>query len=81
VTALFTNTFADPRDKEACMAAYDRHNAEVRATVPADRLIDWKPQDGWEPICERLGLAVPSDPFPVTNTTEEFRANLGLDAL
>lgn len=34
VTALFRNTFADPRDKDACMAAYDRHNAEVRATLP-----------------------------------------------
>ena len=80
VQALFHKTFADPLDKQACIAAYERHNAEVRATVPADRLIDWKPQDGWEPICERLGLPVPAEPFPVTNTTEEFRANLGLDA-
>ena len=80
VTALFRNTFADPRDKDACMAAYDRHNAEVRATIPAGRLIDWKPQDGWEPICAALGIPVPDEPFPLTNTTDEFRANLGLDA-
>ena len=78
VTALFRNTFADPLDKEACMAAYERHNAEVRATVPADRLIDWNPKDGWGPICEHLGLDVPDDPFPVTNTTPQFREMLGL---
>ena len=76
--ALFRNTFADPGDKDACMAAYERHNAEVRATIPADRLIDWNPKDGWPPICERLGLPVPADPFPVTNTTPEFRQMLGL---
>jgi hypothetical protein len=76
--ALFLNTFADPRDKDACIAAYERHNAEVRGTIPADRLIDWKPEDGWEPICERLGLPVPDEPFPVANTTPQFREMLGL---
>jgi hypothetical protein len=78
VTSLFHTTFADPLDKDACMAAYERHNAEVRATIGADRLIDWNPKDGWEPICERLGLAVPAEPFPVTNTTPQFREMLGL---
>jgi hypothetical protein len=78
VTALFHNTFADPLDKDACMAAYERHNAEVRATIPADRLIDWKPEHGWKPICDALGVAVPDEPFPVTNTTPQFREMLGL---
>ena len=76
--ALFLNTFADPLDKDACVAAYERHNAEVRATIPADRLIDWNPKDGWPPICERLGLDIPDEPFPVTNTTPQFREMLGL---
>ncbi len=80
VTALFRNTFADPLDEDACKMAYERHNAEVRATIPADRLIDWKPGDGWEPICAALGVPVPDDPFPHVNSTEDFRANLGLDA-
>ncbi|MDQ1373219.1 MAG: hypothetical protein QOJ09_557 [Actinomycetota bacterium] len=80
VTALFHTTFADPLDKDACMAAYERHNAEVRATIGPDRLIDWKPEDGWAPICERLGVGVPAEPFPVTNTTPEFRQMLGLEA-
>ncbi|HXY28320.1 MAG TPA: sulfotransferase [Acidimicrobiales bacterium] len=65
---------ADFADRDAMVAAYERHNAEVRASVPADRLLEWTATDGWEPICERLGLPVPAQPFPVTNTTEEFRA-------
>ena len=80
VTGMFEKTFADPLDKDAALAAYERHNAEVRATVPADRLIDWQPGDGWEPICAALGIPVPDDPFPHVNSTEDFRANLGLDA-
>ncbi len=64
---------------EEATAAYERHNAEVRATIPAGRLFEYQPGDGWEPICEALGVPVPDEPFPHTNTTAEFRANLGLD--
>lgn len=72
--------FSDDFENEAAMiAAYERHNAEVRAEVPADRLIDWTPSDGWEPICAGLGVAVPDEPFPLTNTTAEFRQMLGVD--
>lgn len=51
----------------------------MRATAPADRLLVWQTGDGWEPICDALGLAVPDEPFPHTNTTEEFRAASELD--
>jgi hypothetical protein len=69
----------DTTDEVASKAGYDRHNAHVRATVPADQLIDWQPQDGWGPLCEGLGVPEPSDPFPLTNTTADFRAMAGLD--
>jgi hypothetical protein len=74
----FSNRFDDP---DAMIAAYERHNAEVRAAVPASRLLEWTPADGWAPICDRLGLAVPAEPFPVTNSTEDFRALLGMPPL
>jgi len=61
-------------DEAAAKAAYERHNAEVRASVPADRLIDWQPGDGWAPICEGLGLATPDIPFPHVNTRAEMQA-------
>lgn len=62
------------RDRDAAMAAYERHNAAVRAEVPAERLVEWQPGDGWEPLCAALHVAVPDEPFPHTNTTEEFNA-------
>jgi hypothetical protein len=60
------------RDDAAALAAYDRHNAAVRQEVPPDRLIDWQPGDGWAPLCRALGVDVPEEDFPHTNTTEEF---------
>lgn len=71
---------ADWGDEARCRAAYERHNAHVRATVPPDRLVEWQPADGWGPLCAALDLPVPDEPFPVTNTTEEFRAMFGMDA-
>lgn len=61
-------------DEDSAKAAYERHNAEVRATIPSSRLLEWRATDGWAPLCEALGVEVPDEPFPVTNTTEEFNA-------
>lgn len=61
-------------DPAVMIAAYERHNATVRACIPADRLLEWTVADGWAPLCARLGVPVPDEPFPWTNTTAEFRA-------
>lgn len=66
-------------DEAATKAAYERHNAEVRASVPEHQLIDWQPQDGWGPLCAALEIPVPDEPFPLTNTTAEFRQMTGMD--
>jgi hypothetical protein len=62
------------RERDAAIEAYERHNEQVRRAVPADRLIDWRPGDGWAPICAALELPVPDEPFPHVNTAAEFRA-------
>jgi hypothetical protein len=71
---------SDWRSKGAAIRAYEAHNADVRASAPPDRLVEWRPGDGWEPLCAALEVAVPSEPFPHVNTTSEFRALTGLDA-
>ena len=72
----FSDRFAEPT---AMMDAYERHNDAVRKAIPTSRLLEWRPSDGWEPICERLRLPVPDTPFPLTNTTDEFRTMFRLD--
>ena len=68
------------RERDGAIAAYERHNAQVRAAVPAERLIDWRPGDGWVPICSALGMPVPDEPFPHLNTTAQFRSRQEQDA-
>ena len=76
---LFAERFSDKiDDRDAMIDAFERHNDAVRKAIPADRLLEWSAVDGWEPICARLGLPVPSEPFPVTNTTHEFREMFGM---
>ncbi|MBA2610009.1 MAG: sulfotransferase family protein [Actinobacteria bacterium] len=73
VDELFANTFTpDVLDKDKAIAAYDAHNAHVRAIADPKRLLDWQASDGWEPICAALGLPVPDNEFPHTNSTEDF---------
>jgi hypothetical protein len=77
---MFAQTFTpDWRDETAAKHAYEAHNTNVRTTAPPDRLVEWQPGDGWEPICAALGLPVPAEPFPHVNTTDDFRAMVGLD--
>ncbi|HEX9066207.1 MAG TPA: sulfotransferase [Streptosporangiaceae bacterium] len=59
-------------DPAILAAAFDRYNDEVRATVPAGRLLEWKPADGWEPLCEFLEVPVPQAPLPHVNDSELF---------
>jgi hypothetical protein len=79
---LFGDRFCDQvEDKDAMIAAFEKHNAAVRQGVPKERLLEWTASDGWEPICERLGVPVPEEPFPKVNSTAEFREMLKLPPL
>lgn len=74
IHAIMRERFTDRlEDDNACLEAYERHNAAVRAAVAPERLIDWPTGAGWEPLCKALGVEVPDMPFPHVNTTREFR--------
>ena len=77
--AMIRRFTMDYLDEAAAKAAYLAHNDDVRATVPADRLLEYRPGDGWGPLCEALAVPVPDEPFPHTNTTADFRTMAGLD--
>lgn len=82
VEALFTKRWcADPRDREASIRRFNEHNAEVAAQVPKERLLVWRAGDGWEPICRALDVPVPDEPFPRSNTREEFQARIAARAV
>jgi hypothetical protein len=65
-----------PLDRDVVLAAYRRRIAEVRAEIPAGRLLVYDVTEGWAPLCRFLGVAVPDEPFPRVNSTDEFWAKL-----
>lgn len=64
-------------DREAAIAAYERHNADVRARAPKQRLLEWTASDGWDPLCRALDVPAPAEPFPHANSTEDFLGQFG----
>lgn len=46
---------------------YEEHNARIVEACPPARLLRFEVKDGWEPLCEFLGLPVPDQPFPRVN--------------
>ena len=64
-------------DRDKALEAYHRREAEVRAALPADRLLVYDVAEGWGPLCAFLGVPVPDEPFPNRNQKVDFWANLG----
>lgn len=49
------------------------HNNNVRSLVPPVRFLEHRATDGWEPLCDFLGKAVPQDKaYPNTNDVKSF---------
>lgn len=66
-------------DRSVTGPGYERHNRQVRATAPRNRLVLYRPGDGWEPLCAALGVEVPDEPYPHVNSTTEFRERRKID--
>ncbi len=64
-------------DRDSAIDAFNRHNEQVRRDVPASRLLVYEVSQGWDPLCEFLGVPVPEGKlFPHLNDAAEFRARI-----
>lgn len=59
-------------DKEHVLRIYKQNGDDARAAFGPDRLLTFDPNQGWEPLCAFLGVPVPDEEFPHTNTTKDF---------
>lgn len=64
------------KDKAAALARYQEHIEEVKATVPADRLLIFTVDQGWEPLCKFLGVGIPKTEFPNVNDRKEIKKTI-----
>jgi Sulfotransferase domain len=63
-------------DRGYAIETFERHNEEVEQSVPAEMLLVYEVKEGWEPLCEFLGVEVPDKPFPHLNDAEVFRERI-----
>jgi hypothetical protein len=65
---------------------FERHNELVRLLAKEreqegeNRFLDFKAEEGWEPLCAFLGKEVPREDYPRTNDTEAWRASFPFEA-
>lgn len=70
----FNGRFAD---KAYAISLYNSHIEEVKRHVPAERLLVYSVKEGWEPLCEFLGVPVPTNaPFPHVNSRASMQRRL-----
>lgn len=60
-------------DRDHAIGLYRAHIAEVQRVIPPERLLTYDVAEGWGPLCRFLKVPVPDEPFPLTNTTQEFQ--------
>jgi hypothetical protein len=77
-TKVWTGYFTqDYNNGEVLKKRFFEHYDEIRAVVPKENLLEWRVQEGWEPLCKFLGKDVPSEPFPRINDGAEFAKDIG----
>ena len=59
--------------EQRAIADFKAHVAEVKATIPVDRLLVYELGSGWAPLCTFLGVPVPDQAYPHTNSTATFQ--------
>ena len=69
---IFDHFDGDITDRAYMTDWYVKRNQEVRDSLPAERLLDFHPKMGWEPLCEFVGVPVPDLPFPRVNSRDEL---------
>ena len=68
----FFGTYSDFSPSSPARDVFFKHYDRVRAVTPPERLLEYKIQDGWDPICTFLGVPVPEEEFPRVNDAKKF---------
>ena len=71
---VWTGTFGGKfEDRDHAVRVFEAHNAEVQQEISAERLLVYRVTEGWEPLCNFLGVPVPAGvEFPEANTGKNF---------
>lgn len=62
----------DLTDRKYIIQKFERHTENVVKHFSSERLLLFNAAEGWEPLCRFLGVKIPSENFPYSNTFSEF---------
>lgn len=65
-------TFSDFSGTSPARRKFEKHYENVRKVTPKGRLLEYRVQEGWEPLCDFLGKDVPEESFPRINDKKQF---------
>lgn len=64
----------DVTNRETAIPMYEAHNKRVREIIPPEKLLEYHPREGWEPLCKFMELdPCPTTPFPHSNSRLSMR--------
>lgn len=73
VRTIYDGYFEGKRnDEEHAVKIFNQHVEDVKAHFPPERLLIFNVKEGWEPLCNFLGVPVPETEFPFVNSREQF---------
>ena len=64
--------------QEKARGKYEEHYALIERLTPAERLLKFNLEDGWEPLCKFLNKSIPDVEFPRVNESAALREKIGL---
>lgn len=71
-SGLFDGCFAD---KAYAIDVYHRHNEDVVQACKGRDLLVYNVKQGWDPLCEFLGVPIPRTPYPRANERSAMHAS------
>ena len=63
---------ADYTDKKKLEERFQEHYQSLK-TLEASRILEYRVEEGWEPLCAFLGLPIPNRPFLRENSARELQ--------
>ncbi|RKL16637.1 hypothetical protein BFJ70_g15013 [Fusarium oxysporum] len=66
------HTMTDFCDKSPARQAFHDHYNLVKRMVPSERMLEFKVQEGWGPLCKFLDKEIPGEEFPKLNDSKQF---------
>ena len=64
---MFEKVFGGNLDESNCLRVFNEHNEQVQKNIPSDRLLVFRVEDGWKPLCNFLNKPIPDEDFPHLN--------------